>query len=201
VARLKRPILILSPGRSGSSMVAGLFAKHGAWCGDCRPGDRHNPAGYFENDAIKMAMIDVAGRDFTGPDIEPQAGWPERVETIVRKQGYTTGPWIFKTGALYWPLWEVMKPLVIRVRRPILDIYESYKRCKFLPSKKYSDDDVGYIIARQVNIMNALEGPEVHSAPLVTGDHWEIKKALTTAGLPYDETVTKRFINSRLFTT
>lgn len=182
-------------------MVAGLFAQHGAWCGICREGDRYNPAGYFENKAIKLAMIDAVGRNFTGKEPEPVEGWADRVELLIRRQGYESGIWFFKAGAFYHRIWEALSPMIIKVRRPTADIYESYKRCNFLPSRRYTPEDISYIIGRQVNTMNALSGFDIHSKALAAGDHADLIKAFHATGLDYDEKITDKFINSRLFTT
>ena len=45
----EEPILILHTGRTGSSLTAGIFARHGCWTGHCHGGDRRNPTGYYEN--------------------------------------------------------------------------------------------------------------------------------------------------------
>lgn len=42
-------VLVVGPLRSGSNMVAGIFAKHGVFFGDCKPADELNPRGCFEN--------------------------------------------------------------------------------------------------------------------------------------------------------
>lgn len=44
--------LIAGCPRSGTSLVAGLLAKHGVWIGDCIPSDQHNQMGYYENRKI-----------------------------------------------------------------------------------------------------------------------------------------------------
>ncbi len=61
---IDRPLLLLSAGRSGSSMVAGILAAHGIWTGNCRPGNQYNPKGFFENTKIKNHLASSMGRDW-----------------------------------------------------------------------------------------------------------------------------------------
>ena len=55
------PIVILTSGRSGSSMIAGIFAAHGVWKGETFGGDHINPKGTFENIALKQLIKDNMG--------------------------------------------------------------------------------------------------------------------------------------------
>ena len=88
---MAKPILILSPGRSGSSLVAGIFAKHGVWTGNCHPGNKYNPEGYFENIAIQRAMQNHFGRDWLGNFPQADDVFPHMVKSIMAQEGYTDG--------------------------------------------------------------------------------------------------------------
>jgi len=93
----RRAVAVISPGRSGSSLVAGLLACHGVWVGETRPPDRWNRRGYFENTELKRALIRRFGRDWLGafpqPDDQwPGGAWPGEVARILKSQGYGNGP-------------------------------------------------------------------------------------------------------------
>ena len=100
-------------------MTAGLFAKHGVWFGQCRPGDPVNAKGYFENTRIKMEIIKRWGkltlaRQVTEFEKEPQCehqdGFASVVKAIIRGEGYTAGPWGYKMSALYKAAWDCFDP-------------------------------------------------------------------------------------------
>lgn len=114
---MKRPpLLIISCSRSGSSMVAGIFARHGWWVGTCRPPDRFNAKGYYENLPVKHCMKRYFGDNIHEAnkgkvyDIkrEKASGFKRMVERVIRNDGYADdgGPWLVKFGALYWRPWR-----------------------------------------------------------------------------------------------
>ena len=45
--------------RSGTSLIAGLLAKHGVCVGNTTPGDKHNEKGYFENKEIGRIIKEI----------------------------------------------------------------------------------------------------------------------------------------------
>lgn len=94
-------LLILGTGRSGTSMVAGLFRSSGAFLGDSLiPPKRANPYGYFEdpqinglNTRIIHGMIDA---------LWTTRLWPRRVHPIQRHEGgsWLAAPWYLPRVAL-----------------------------------------------------------------------------------------------------
>lgn len=60
MTQYKKIFLIAGVPRSGTSLIAGLLAYHGIWCGKCIPGDADNRYGYFEN----IEMVDVVKQLF-----------------------------------------------------------------------------------------------------------------------------------------
>lgn len=123
------PIIILMTGRSGSSMVAGIFAEHDVWVGKCT--EDHYVHGTYENREIKRIVHETCGRDF----LAPVQHWPsirEDVQKVLIQEQYTHGPWLFKQGAQYHTVWADMSPSFIFIRRPIADILASYERSGWL---------------------------------------------------------------------
>jgi|TARA_R100000084_G_C4653953_1_gene151591 hypothetical protein len=53
-----KPILIVSPPRSGSSLTSLILTELGLWGGNMKKGDRWNKNGYYENIAITSLLID-----------------------------------------------------------------------------------------------------------------------------------------------
>jgi hypothetical protein len=186
-------ILILSPGRSGSSMVAGLFAQHGAWVGQSLPGNSHNPKGYFENGRIKRRMIKLHGRDWPGPFPKMHGSWPSQVKRVLRSEGYEDGPWFFKTRAFYWHVWKQWEPVVVKVWRDREDIFDSYNRASFLTGR-YTEAGVALMVDRQHDLMRKINGFDIQAQRLIDGDYDHIRPAINFCGLGYDRDKCREFI-------
>ena len=119
--KMKRnPLILISCSRSGSSMLAGIFAHHGYWVGTCRKPDKYNAKGYFENLPIKKCMngyfndnIHEANKgniyDIDATDVTQ---FRRMVEGVVKRDGYVDdgSPWLVKFGALYYNAWEKCYP-------------------------------------------------------------------------------------------
>lgn len=191
-----RPIIVLSPGRSGSSLVAGIFAAHGVWTGDTMPGNEHNPHGYFENREMRRYMLYVHGRGWLGEPPEAAETWPNVVRGTLNNQGYKEGPWLFKCGAFYWKVWQPFAPLYVKVWRPIEAILASFERCGFLKGR-YTDTQICDIVTRQHGLMKHIHGPDIDAGRLVAGERDEIRPAMECAGLSYDEGATDAFIDPK----
>ena len=54
-----KSVCIVGASRTGTNMLAGIFAAHGFFFGKCRPADDRNPKGYYENLAIYKGRKDV----------------------------------------------------------------------------------------------------------------------------------------------
>ena len=165
-------IAVVSLGRSGSSLVAGLLYDAGVWFGSCRGADRWNPTGHFENHAIKRRLYESYGQNWLG---EP----PKRkinVDDILESQGYEE-PWAVKHGAFYAHVWE--NPTFIRVYRPLEKVLESYERCGWL--KGHGDPEE--IVTKHRQIMDGLGGFRIDSDRLIEGDHRQMEKIGEHLGL------------------
>lgn len=185
-------IIVLTTGRSGSSLVAGLIVKHGVWVAGCRPGNQFNPKGFFENAILKQKMINRFGRDWLGPFPDPHPQWPRQVMALIRSQGYEGGPWLYKCGASYWKVWEPLKPLFIKVWRNEKRILESYERCGFL--RAFGPDGTRKIVQRQLAAMKDIPGLNVNVDDLVRGEREQIKSVIKEIGLEYNPQLVEEFI-------
>ena len=157
-----RPVIIISTGRSGSSYTAKQFADAGFWHGVCRPGDQHNPEGYFENIRLKRDCQKLHGRDWASgafPDEHPR--WHQAVLENIEREGWRGEPWFFKIGAFYWKCFRSFDPVFVKVWRPREKILASYERLGWL-SRRYALDEQERIIDRQHEAMREIPGMDVH---------------------------------------
>ncbi|WP_139189271.1 hypothetical protein [Thalassobaculum litoreum] len=199
-----RPIIVLTMGRSGSSMVAGCLALHGMWTGECRPADRHNPRGYFENLRINGALGDLYPGSIYR-DLKPapaDQGWPSFVEAVKAQEGYVGGPWLVKTNAFAWPLWTPFDPVFVFVRRNIDAISASAKRHDpKAPNSPARWREIAQ--AHQVEmdgVRAAYGGFDIDSRRLADGDHDQLSAALEAVGLETDHDAVAAFTNPALLT-
>lgn len=194
---MRRPVVVLTMGRSGSSMVAGLLALHGFWTGCCRPGDRHNPRGYFENERLNGAT----GRLYRGSiyrdlaPMRPRRLWPRYVAAVLAREGYRGGPWLVKTNAFAWPLWEPLDPIWVLVRRDIESTAVSARRhdpdaCELdrwreIVAAHHSEMDL---------VRDRFDGFDVHSPRLVAGYFADLVTVLDACGIALDVPAATRFV-------
>lgn len=191
------PILMLTTGRSGSSMFAGIFAHHGVFTGRNHRPDQYNAKGYYENLDIKKRMKHRFGFELLDPYPKYDPDWASQVRTILRMQGYKYGPWLYKVGARFHALWKDFNPRILKVRRDRDAILESYKRTNFLLSK-YSFEQVTKIIDDQREVMESLPGCWLDYELAIEGDFSQLEVAFHYCGLEFDPTITENFIDNTL---
>ena len=141
------PILITGCARSGTSMIAGAINMCGAFGGKMSGPTNNNQKGMFENAKIRNDVVKPYLRrcdvDHLGqyplPDVDNMTiprGWQHDVETVIREQGYTTGPWMYKGAkmCLMWPVWHYAFPTAkwVIVRRKTSDIVRSCMHTGFM---------------------------------------------------------------------
>lgn len=191
------PIIIVSMPRSGSSMTAGIFAKHGVWVGPARKGDRYNAKGYFESLPFKELLIKHAGRIApAGKLAKPVQGWREIAENTIAKHGYTGGPWLVKHSAMYYPVWhEFPNAKYICVRRDADEVMRSGKQSGFFRA----DDAVQPHIEALDYCRDVLGGVDVDTAAVVAGDYSTLHKAFAYVGLEFDATIVDEFVDPSLW--
>ncbi len=190
-------IIILTTGRAGSSMTAGVFARHGVWHGPSRmQPSEWNRKGFFQNGTLHKLMKDYHGRDIEGPVVkEANLAWLEEAKSIMLYQGMTP-PWFFKTGAHYYKCMEPLVDKVIKIYRPFEKVMDSYRRCNFLPFQKW---DVEFIVKRQMEYMDKLPGVFVNTEELVQDDLSSLEDAFDYCGLDFDRKIAEAFIDPNLF--
>lgn len=192
---VSRPLVIMSYPRSGSSMVASLFAAHGVWCGTCRQPDAHNPRGYFEHVGIgKLIGYHVGHSVHKGICPNPPEGWQAMVERCIRADGYQSGPWLYKASAVYWKLLEPFDPHWVIAWRPFDAVRRSGLRSGAYRiterNRRAHADALAAIWERAV---------VVESDDVVAGDFSRIGQALKLVGLDLDEAVARSVVDPSLW--
>ena len=197
------PILILGMPRSGSSMTAGIFAKHGVWTGTCRGPSQFNGKGFFENKAIKKIVIKMHGPIVTDGILgQPVKGFRAIIEAAIERDGYIEVPWLWKGSALYWPCFYEFKPTFILCRRPSQQIFDSCRASNMF-GKELSDQRLVEIIDLHQKVMAAIAynngATEVFTDQVAQGDHASIVTALIECGIVPDSATIDDFVDPDLW--
>lgn len=144
----EKPIFVVGAGRSGTSMVMGLFNRAGVWVGETIKGSPENPSGYFENrrlkDGLTKPILSIHGFDKFGRDPIPEETMDidhddltSMVKELLDADGYMYNiPWGFKDAKvlLMWKAWHAAFPKArwILVHRDKEDIVNSILKTAFM---------------------------------------------------------------------
>lgn len=191
------PIIILAAPRTGSSMVAGVFAMHGVWTGICRDPDQHNEKGYFENLRIKKYFQVVFPRNVEAPVIPVPVR--EVMEKALQDEGYIDGPWLWKGSAMYYPTFYEFNPKYVVCYRPTEQIFASLRGHKGLFGKNKTDEELLKFIDDHQAMMNMVPGCKVHTWNVAGGDFSSIVHALKFCGIEPDRWKIRDFVDSDLW--
>ena len=164
---MKDPILVTGCARSGTSMAAGVINICGAFGGKMVGANRFNEKGMFENSEIrnnvlkpylKKLRVDKMGQ-YPLPNIETlpiESNWSNRIESIMRHEGYKEGPWMYKGAkmCLMWKQWHYAFPDAkwVIVRRKTSDIVSSCMKTGFM--RAFQSEE----IQRAVGVTNERDG-------------------------------------------
>lgn len=187
----KQLIVAMTSGRSGSSMVCGLIAKHGVWTGKVKDGDKRNPDGFYENMEVYKAC-DHYGQFKKEAGIAENDGlWRWQFEDIVRSQGYEDGPLIIKHIPNCYPIWDDLDPTYITIRRNIEAQTASRKNInKSLPM---------VAIEGRERVMDYLEhnkdAVRIDSERIINGDYKQLAEALSRVNIKLDKKICRSFVN------
>lgn len=158
----RHPIIVTGVPRSGSSMIAGVINRCGAF-----GGTMSNVRGMNENDAIKEVLekpylagieADEMGQypfPLSENIILPQT-WGSDVMNIMEGEGYKGGEWFYKSSraTLLWQVWNDAFPKAkwVIVRRRTGDIIESCLKTGYMKAFK----DVK--IREKINVKSEADG-------------------------------------------
>ena len=171
-------ILILMTSRSGSSLVAKIFAAHGFDTG----GQRVFTNGYetFENACVNQFMRD------NKPAIQLRTGQPCTFVPGIEKCIPPNA--VVKTGVEYQTIFKDLDPMVITVKRDAWSIAHSLATKRGHPEQ--AEGCIGGIRARFKALDLVREkwnGAEINTDEIMAGDFTSVRAAFEHHGLEYDE--------------
>ena len=180
-------VWVTGPSRSGTSMVAGLFAEHGVFFGRTVEGDEHNEHGYFEHPEL---VSRVESRIW--------ADWPEAWWRTLEGEGFERGGyWGVKRGRDAWPWIRELGPeLIVVCRRPVDETVRSRRRR--WPRKRAPRGEV--LLARKAfDKIGAQAGIcpmlTVNTERVVAGDYRRIATVFKRLGLRFDPAIAREWID------
>ena len=169
--------VILMQSRSGSSMVAGIFAAHGFWYGES-----YDKAGYptFENvdvkDAIKANKDKITRGEFCQP-FDP-CFYPEYE------------PWFWKGPVEVYPCFENFGAQTILVRRNARANVDALMARHPGGDRDYARS----LYVKRHNLMDEVGGIDVYSDEIIAGDYTSIKLALNACDVEFNPELAKSVI-------
>lgn len=195
------PIIILACPRSGSSMTAGLFAKHGVWYGTSREADSKNPKGYFENTHLKNLLKNTCGTGLLRLSYNiprEQAGFKSKVIKLLTDDGYQNGKYFFKHSALYWKVWHEFNPRFICVRRN----FESTLNSNYdFFNRAMSHEDLITIIKAHEREMSYIEkhygAATIYTDQIIEGEYGSLQNAMAYCGIKMDFKIVDEFVEPK----
>ena len=219
------PIIIAGTYRGGTSMMTGLCAACGAWTGHTMPGNDFNPKGYFEHEGLKSVlhlMLQISGYN-DSDDLPPESLIDTRdadrlhhvLETLMLAEGYQGGPWVMKNPKIpfFWRYFDRIYPDAkwIITRRDKASILKSMQRVNVLTLKPKAEPFTADILSRVIDgYMMRLDSIErqlpadrvrtLSSDDIVAGNMDTLKDVMEWAGLTYDDSAVKEFIEPAYFT-
>ncbi len=199
---MTEPILVMALPRSGSSMVAGIFATHGVWTGRYKTGGR-NTKGSFEGEAIRNVMISAYGRDIVnrGLPVEPRKGLRAAIEKAIATAGYSGGPWLWKGSVLFHPAWSEFQPKVVVCRRDAEASFQSAMRPPHVYAQRDAEAVRNTIAAHNAELdkLVAAGAHEVDTQAVALGDFASVRAAIEGCGLTFDELATSKFVDPAMW--
>jgi hypothetical protein len=211
------PILITGAARSGTSLVAGIIHKCGAWGGLMSGPTPYNKKGMFENEVIRNSVVkpwlssrgyDPLCQDPLPPrEIEPSPFWYELIINTIRAQGYPGGKWFYKGAkmCLMWQLWHHAFPRAdwIIVRRNVDEIANSCMRTPFMRSFTTHTQWIEWVIEHEQRFKDmskaGLRVWELWPDKIVNGDTSDIRLLVKGLGLQWNEGEVRDFISPELW--
>lgn len=164
--KLPKNVIVVGMPRSGTSLLAGIFARRGWFVADdpdaeLRTGDQHNPGGYWEAQALTRLNAEVfaaAGypedTSWLGEPMPDEAA--ERIPRLAPLEGHRElvaryrahQPWLWKDPRLcytlgyWWPLLESKETCVLLTRRDPESIWQSFVRLHWREPTPEAKQDV-----------------------------------------------------------
>jgi len=195
----RSPLLIIGLPRSGTSMIAWIFVKHGFWFGNScyTPSEeRHRKrGGYYENREVKYFMRSKCDKlPKEGGVNEYYPGFEDDIQNLILSEGYKDdgSPWMVKFGASFYPPWAVAFPecTTIIARRPV-EVVKAAQRNITMEK-----------ITSHLPIMKAAEekpwGFRVDYDAVIDGDYSQLVAPFKREGIDMDESLVREVVRPDL---
>lgn len=173
--------------RSGTSMISGILANHGAFFGNCKKPNSYNPKGYFENIEIhKKIRNNPKSYLFT----------VQEIKQIMCNEGYKEGQlWAVKHGVSAYKKWGNFNPTFICCIRDLDSTMKSINKVIRKDKTPYTLNEFKYIYNKNIDTMYKVGHHFIKTSEVINNDYSSIKKIINKLGLVYDENILKDFIN------
>lgn len=210
------PIIVTGCARSGTSLMAGVLDRCGAFGGEVLGPTKANRRGQYENreviDLVEKPYLSSIDADPLGQD--PLPGYddlrpdPRRrgsVLDIMVRQGLQPGQtWYLKDAkaALDWPVWQDAFPGAwwVIVRRDRAAIIRSCERTTFMRRRRNWGPWVDYHLERFTDILRTGQAVEVWPQRAADGDLSELRETVEQLGLAWDQGAVEAFVDPALYT-
>jgi len=215
------PIIITGAARSGTSMVAGIIDRCGAWGGDVLGPTPANKRGQYENraivDQVVKPYLHLQGLDPMCqrplPDVNcllPFDNLRQRVEGVLRAQGWDGDQaWYYKCAkaCLMWPVWHKAFPNArwVVVRRKDEQIIASCLRTGFMRAYRDAAGWQKWVDVHKarfyemVSLESGLDVCEIWPERFFVGDFLEAKSMIDWLGLEWDGNAVLDFVSPALW--
>jgi len=218
-------IFITGCARSGTSLVAGITVRCGAYGGDVFGPNRWNPHGQYENKELRnniiKPMLKIINADPMGqnplPDMSKISkmlnGFPaetkSNIDSIMHRQG-SHDNWFFKEPklCLLWPIIMRAYPEAhyIIARRPDELIIQSCIRTSFMKKRTTVDEWQEWIDYHKELFMEmAVYSPDnvhvVSTLDIVKGEYDSIRMIIEKVGLKWNQKAVESFVDKKIWNT
>lgn len=214
---MRDPILVTGPARSGTSMVAGILARCGAFTGPTVPANPENPRGFYEHTEIrervlkrilKEASADPLGvKSFPPPEFRPSFD----LRTAVRSRVSVPEDrrWLYKGAkvCLTWRAWAEAFPDAVWIlcQRPRDEVVNSCRRSELMGQhsqsvafwQRWYDHHQARLDEIRAEVDTAFT---VRTDEVAEGDFGTIQTAVAAIdGLSWDAEAVRAFVEPGLF--
>jgi hypothetical protein len=178
-----RGVVVMGPGRSGTSMVAGLLAAHGVFFGTTKPADQHNPRGYYEHLAIPLPRAKA-----------PR--WPGSFFRRLRREGWDGRTlWGVKHMTTRWHWFRQLLPsLIVLTVRPDADVMASLRRTGWPLNPERLVRNYHRRV-RRIRREASCPIVTVSTPALIRGEYDEIRRVFALLGLTFSEEIARAWID------
>jgi len=182
-------VIVMTIARSGSSMVASIFAAHGfntsrGEFAEMRDGSQYwtfesrEIKEYIKHNRTKMPGDETGFHTFRNPD-----QFKRIVDSLPE-------PWVIKTGVEKWRLFESMPAVIVKVRRSAEHIARS------LAAKKNEDYSKVYplVIGKQ-KMFDQVPGHSVYTEEIIAGNYSSLVPVFADLGVEFSADKTREIVD------